>query len=298
MRPDSWTIKELLKVTTDYLKQKQIDSPRLTSEVLLSHLLNMNRVTLYLNLDKPLNESEVSGYRELIKRRLRREPLQYITGIQEFWSMDFVVGPQVLIPRPESELLIEQAIERLRPMVLQGRSLRILDIGTGCGALATVLAKEIQRSQIWATDISPQAINIAHINAKRHGVLEKIEFIQGDLWEPLKGRDMVFDLIISNPPYVSAEEYEDLPPEVLAYEPRLALDGREGGLYFIRKIIEGSPEFLDPGGWLLLETAPNQTDKALELIEHIGAFEEKERIKDYSHCYRVVCAQLGFLGGP
>jgi len=292
MRPKSWTIKGLIKVTTDFLKEKQIESPRLTAEVLLSHLLNINRVTLYLTLDQPLNESEISGYRELIKRRLRREPLQYITGIQEFWSLDFIVDPQVLIPRPESELLVEQAIERLKPAAVQGdHSPRILDLGTGCGALATVLAKEIPRSQIWATDVSRTAIDIARINAEKHGVSRKIEYIQGDLWQPLRDKDITFDLIVSNPPYVSAEEYEDLPPEVRSYEPRLALDGREGGFYFIREIIERSPDFLNPGGWLLLEMAPNQTDRALELLECIDTFDKKMRIKDYSHRYRVVCAQ-------
>lgn len=293
MRPKSWTIKKLIKVTADFLKEKQIESPRLTAEALLSHLLNINRVTLYLNLDQPLNESEISGYRELIKRRLRREPLQYITGIQEFWSMDFIVNPQVLIPRPESELLVEQAIERLKTdAVEENHSPRILDLGTGCGALATVLAKEIPRSQIWATDVSQTAIDIARINAEKHGVSEKIEYILGDLWQPLRDKDITFDLIVSNPPYVSAEEYEDLPPEVRSYEPRLALDGREGGFYFIKEIIEGSPDFLNPEGWLLLEMAPNQTNKALELLERIDTFDSKMRIKDYSHHYRVVCAQF------
>jgi release factor glutamine methyltransferase len=292
MRPKSWTIKELIKVTTGFLKEKQIDSPRLTAEALLSHMLNINRVTLYLNLDQPLNESEVSGYRALIKRRLRREPLQYIIGIQEFWSLDFIVGPQVLIPRPESELLVEQAIERLKSIDVQGdHSPRILDLGTGCGALATVLAKEIPNSQIWATDVSLAAIDIARINAEKHGVSEKIEYTQGDLWQPLEGKGATFDLIVSNPPYVSTEEYKALPPEVRSYEPRLALDGREGGFYFIREIIERSPDFLNSGGWLLLEMAPGQTARALELLECIDTFGKKMRIKDYSHRYRVVCAQ-------
>jgi release factor glutamine methyltransferase len=207
--------------------------------------------------------------------------------------MDFVVDPQVLIPRPESELLIEQAIERFKSIaVSEDHPIRILDLGTGCGALATALAKEIRISQIWATDISPGAIRIAHLNAKRHIVSERIEFLLGDLWQPLAGKNITFDLIVSNPPYVSTEEYDNLPPEVRSYEPRLALDGLEGGFYYIRKVIEGSPDFLNPGGWLLLEMAPDQTDRALEMIGHIQAFEEKTRVKDYSHRYRVVCAQL------
>ena len=158
--------------------------------------------------------------------------------------------------------------------------------------MATALAKEITRSQIWATDVSPGAIDIARLNAERHGVSQQIEFIQGNLWQPLKDKDITFDLIVSNPPYVSTKEYEDLPPEISRYEPRLALDGREDGLHFIRKIIGGSPDFLNSGGWLLLEMAPNQTDSALELLGNIDAFKEKTRIKDYSHRYRVVSAQL------
>jgi len=293
MKPNSWTIKELLKVTTDYLKKNQIESPRLTAEVLLSHQLHIDRITLYLNLDQPLNETEISGYRDLIRRRLRREPLQYITGIQEFWSMDFIVNPQVLIPRPETELLVEQAIQRLRSIVVRdGHPIRILDLGSGCGVLATVLAKEIQGSQIWATDISPGAINIARMNAEKHGLSGRIRFILGDLWQPLLGREITFDLILSNPPYVTTEEYEALAPEIRQYEPRIALDGREDGLYFVRKVIERSPDFLKPGGWLMLEMAPHQTDKALEFIGSIQAFGEKTKIKDYSHKYRVVLAQL------
>ena len=237
MRQKSWTIKELLLVTADYLKKKDIDSPRLTSEILLAHQLDIDRVTLYLNFDQPLTEKELSGYRTLIKRRIKHEPLQYITGTQEFWSLDFVVNSQVLIPRPETELLVELAIERLKALPDLGNHLpNIVDLGTGCGAIAISLAKEIGKTKIWATDISLAAIDIARINAEKHGVSEKIEYTQGDLWQPLEGKGATFDLIVSNPPYVSSEEYEDLPPEVRSYEPRLALDGGEGGFYFIREI--------------------------------------------------------------
>lgn len=288
----SWTIGELLKVTAGYLKDKQIENPRLTSEVLLSHQLNISRIAIYLNLDQPLNDSEISGYRELVRRRLLREPVQYITGLQEFWSLEFKVDPKVLIPRPESEILIEEAIALFETTSdHEDQTHKILDMGTGCGALAIALAKEIRNSQIWATDLSQGAVNIARQNAEKHGVLDKIEFSQGNLWQPLMDEGATFNLIVSNPPYVKAEEYNHLPPEVRDHEPRIALDGGKGGVYYIQKIIEGSPDFLDPGGWLLLEMSPDQTSRALKMLASTDAFENMSQIKDYSHRYRAVCAQ-------
>ena len=292
MSPKTWAIKNLLKVTTDYLKEKQIENPRLTAEVLLAHQLNIDRVSLYINFDQPLNESEISGYRSLIKRRLQREPLQYITGAQEFWSLDFIVNPQVLIPRPESELLVELAINQLKPPnAFENHPPKILDLGTGCGALAISLAKEVQEAKIWATDISSGALKLANLNAKKHGVADRIKFKHGDLWNPLINQDITFDIIISNPPYIACEEYNDLPPEVRDYEPRSALDGKEGGMYYIEKILKGGLHFLNTGGLILLEMAPDQTNEALSLIGQIKGYGESSRIKDYSHRYRVVMAQ-------
>ena len=287
--PESWTIKDLLRVSTDYLQEKQIDSPRLTAEVLLAFQLEMNRVALYLNLDQPLNEPEVSGYRELIRRRIQREPLQYITGVQEFWSLDFEVDPRVLIPRPETELLVEQAMAIHETRSAQGAGIdTILDLGTGSGALAITLAKEIPDARIWATDISGGAIDLATRNAEKHEVLDRIEFIPGDLWQPLTDMGMAFDLIVSNPPYVSDEEYRNLSPEVHDHEPRISLYANEYGLYYIRKIIEGCEAFLNPGGWLLMEMSPGQTEEALERISSMDTLEKGSRIQDYSQRYRVV----------
>jgi release factor glutamine methyltransferase len=292
MRHKSWIIKDLLKVTADYLKEKEIDSPRLTAEILLSHQLNTDRVNLYLNFDQPLTEKEISGYRSLIKRRLRHEPIQYITGSQEFWSLDFMVDPQVIIPRPESELLVEQAINRVGAnFAPQNQSPKILDLGTGSGALAISVAKEVPQARFWATDLSAAALSLARSNAEKHGVSERIQFMRGDLWDPIINLDITFDIIISNPPYITSEEYNDLAPEVRDYEPRLALDGHEGGMYFIEKIIRGGLDYLSPGGWLIMEMSPDQTEKALLLIEQINGYGEKTRIKDYSHIYRVIMAQ-------
>ncbi|MBW2615324.1 MAG: peptide chain release factor N(5)-glutamine methyltransferase [Deltaproteobacteria bacterium] len=292
MTPQTWTIKSLLGVSTDYLKKKQIDSPRLTAEILLAHQLKSDRVNLYLNLDQPLTEKEVSGYRALIRRRLGREPLQYITGIQEFWSVDFMVDARALIPRPETELLVEQAVRLLKPAAeSENQEPKILDLGTGCGTLAVSLAKEVPNGQIWATDKSQDALELARLNAERHGVSDRIEFKEGDLWEPLMNLGIKFDIILSNPPYVASEEYNDLPPEVRDYEPRSALDGGDGGTYYIERIITEAPDFMKPKAWIILEMAPDQTEKALHLLEKTEGYADSARIRDYSRLYRIVMAQ-------
>lgn len=287
-----WTAKGLLEVASDYLKEKGIDNPRLDAEVLLAHGLGLDRVGLYLDLDRPLTQKEVSGYRSLIKRRVLREPLQYITGVQEFWSLEFAVSPKALIPRPETELLVEQALARIRATEVSPiKGPNILELGTGCGAVAISLAKELAEAHLWATDISAGALELARLNAKRHGVSGRIQFRQGDLWEGLKGHDITFDIILSNPPYVASEHYHELPPEVRNYEPRQALDGGEGGMHYIEKIINGAVAYLRQGGWLILEMAPDQTEEALRLLDRNRGYGGHDRIEDYSHRYRLVVAR-------
>lgn len=288
----SWTIKELLKVTIDYLEKKEIESPRLSAEILLAHQLNIDRVKLYLRFDQPLHDKEVAGYRSLIKRRLRREPIQYITGVQEFWSLDFTVGPQVMVPRPETELLVEHAVALCREnRPAQGPCARILDLGTGCGALAVAIARELEEVAVWASDISQEALDVARGNAKRHGVEERIQFVLSDLWQGLSNQELTFDIIVSNPPYIRSEAIDTLPPEVRDYEPRQALDGGEQGMVYIGNIIQEAPKYLTPGGWILLEMDPEQTTKALGLVESNNNYGKTARLKDYSHYYRVVMAQ-------
>jgi release factor glutamine methyltransferase len=292
MGPNNWTIKDLLRVSTEYLKNKHFPSPRLDAELLLAHQLKLDRVSLYLRYDQPLNESEVSGFRSLIRRRLKHEPLQYITGVQEFWSLDFMVNPYVLIPRPESEVLVEEAIALIRGGFLpQNSGPKILDLGCGSGALAVSLATELSDVKIWATDISEEALGLARQNADRHEVLERIQFRRGNLWQALTEEDGLFDIIVSNPPYVAIEEYDDLPPEVRDYEPRHALDGRDKGLFYIEKIIREGPDYLEPGGWIILEMSPSQIEWSFGLFEQIGIYSALKRIKDYSHSYRMLAAQ-------
>ena len=292
MGPKNWTIKDLLETTTEYLKKKDIDSPRLSAEILLAHQLKIKRVNLYLNFDQPLNDDEIAGYRSLIRRRLNREPIQYITGIQEFWSMAFKVGPQVLIPRPESELLVEQALSLYKERRLPGTHIpRILDLGTGCGAIAISIAREIEEAFILASDISKEAVHLAMLNSRKHGVGGRIQFIVGDLFEPFVYQNLTFDIILSNPPYIASEDFDSLSPEVRDHEPRLALNGHVQGMFFIERVIMKGADYLHPGGWILVEMDPAQTTKALKLIEESGHYGEKKCIKDYSHHDRVVMAQ-------
>ena len=290
---DRWTIKAILEKAADYLKEKgDIANPRLDAELLLAHVLKATRMGLYLRFDQPLHENEVAGYRSLIQRRARHEPIQYITRVQEFWSLEFSVDPRVLIPRPESELLVETALSLIstdartsdRPSIL-------LDLGTGSGALAVSLAKELKDALIWATDQSAAALEVARLNAEKHGVAEGIRFRSGDLRAPIQREKAPFDVIVSNPPDVATEDYDTLPPEVRDHEPKLALDGHEKGMRTIREIIKTAPLYLTHGGWLLVEMAPDQTEEALNLISETGQYVRGDRKKDYTHRFRVILAQ-------
>jgi release factor glutamine methyltransferase len=293
MMADRWTIKTILQKAAEYLKERGgIPNPRLDSELLLAHLLKTTRMGLYLRFDQPLHEREVAGYRSLIQRRARREPLQYITGVQEFWSLEFSVDPRVLIPRPESELLVETALSLVRDKACSpGRAPMLLDLGTGSGALAVSLAKELKDALIWATDRSKAALEVARLNAEKHGVAERIHFRCGDLWAALEGEEIAFDVIVSNPPYVATEDYDTLPSEIRDHEPRLALDGDEKGMGTVREIIKSAPPYLSREGWLVVEMAPDQTGDALSLMAETGQYVSSERKKDYTRRFRVVLAQ-------
>jgi release factor glutamine methyltransferase len=292
MAPKKWAVREILNVSSRFLRDKGIEGPRLCAEVLLAHELKKSRVDLYLAFDQPLSNKEIVQYRSLIKRRLRREPLQYITGHQEFWSIDFRISPAVLIPRTETELLVEEAIKLWERRLLPNNiNPTILDLGTGSGAIAIALAKEIEGAILWASDISFEAIAVARTNAQRHNLERRIRFCQGDLWQPFSDSSTTFDIIISNPPYIRNDAFKSLPPEVRLYEPRVALDGHENGMYFIQRIIEEGATYLEPGGWLLIEMDPDQTEKALALIDSTHSFSFRERLADYQKRYRMVKAQ-------
>lgn len=291
MTEKTWAIKELLDVTIAYLEEKKIPDPRASAEILLAHQLKIDRLRLYLEYDRPLNRPEVDGYRALIRRRLLREPVQYITGRQEFWSMEFAVGPQVLIPRPETELIIEQLIQTIgteKNENVDYPPFHVLDLGTGSGAIALAVASEFSHASIWASDISQGAINQAVLNAKRHGLEGRIHFLVGDLFEPVKPLNLSFDFILTNPPYIASEDFDSLPPEIRNFEPRIALEGHQEGMFYIKKIIQEAAVFLKKEGRLLIEMDPRQVPEALKSIPEKSDLKRKQVVKDYHQLDRMV----------
>ncbi|MCA9524276.1 MAG: peptide chain release factor N(5)-glutamine methyltransferase [Myxococcales bacterium] len=275
--PRQWTIRDVLEWTRGHFGQKGIESARLDAELLLAHTLRKDRVQLYIDYDKPLHDDELTRYRELVKRRAQRTPVAYLTGERDFWSLSFRVDPRVLIPRPETEVLIEVALERVDRR--QTPTMRVLDVGTGSGILATVLAKELGASVV-AVDISADALEVARQNAERHGVAERIELRQGSL-VPTDGGP--FDLIVSNPPYIPRADLATLMPEVSRFEPTLALDGGDDGLELIGALIVGAAQRLSVDGLLIFEFGGREQVPAIEaLVATTVGLELLEIRKDYA----------------
>jgi release factor glutamine methyltransferase len=286
------TVLETLNRTTNTLKDHQIENPRLNAELFLARSLHFSREELYRNLHSPFKESEKGTLREMIRRRIAGEPLQYIIGHQEFWSIDFEVDPRVLIPRPETELLVEQTLLILRQYPTP-RIPYVLELGTGSGAVVIALAKEVKDIFLVATDISKEALKLAKNNAESAGVQHQIRFVNGNLFGPLRASHTkkTFDLILSNPPYIIRHKIRTLAKEVRDYEPIIALDGGGDGMAFYRRIIPEAPFYLREGGWLLLEVALGQSQWVSEMIEEGGHFFKPETISDLSGIERVVKAQ-------
>jgi release factor glutamine methyltransferase len=275
---ETWTVLKVLQWTADYLRDKGVDNGRLDAELMLAEVLDLDRVGLYLNYDRPLNAAELSACRQMVGRRSRREPLQYILGRAEFWSLPFSVDPSVLIPRPDTEILVEEALARVAP---EGR---ILDVGTGSGAIAVSLAHELPGARVVAIDTSAAALRVAEENAERNGVVGRIEFYQVDLARLPSGP---FDLIVANPPYIPKADIAGLMPEVRDFEPVSALAGGEDGLDCYRLLAGQANDCLLPGGWLLVEVGVGQAAAVRELFDHAGLAENYCR-DDYGGIARVV----------
>jgi len=281
-----WTILDLVKWTTSYFHSYQIDSPRLTVELLLAHVLGIERIDLYVRFDQPLTEDELAAFKILIKRRLRREPLAYILGRKDFWDKTFVVDQRVLIPRPETEVLLEAALSRI-PGDAAGSRKTILELGTGSGALVVSLAAHRPGHLYYASDASLDALDLARQNARFHEAADRIHFFAGTWLEPVSGR-IAADLLISNPPYVVADEIARLAPEISTYEPAFALDGGSDGLSAIQRIIESAPACMKPGASLLLEIGDGQAERIQGILEQSPRLDWNRTIMDYAGCERVV----------
>lgn len=287
LRPPEWTIIKLVQWATAYFNDHDIDSPRATAEILLAHALNVRRIDLYLRYDQPLIPAELEHFKSLIKRRLNREPVAYILGSKEFWSMDLRVTRDVLIPRPETECLVEKSLEWLAEES-KPESKHILELGTGCGAVILALARENPRHSYWATDISINAVRVARQNAKQNGLDGKVHFINGDWFAPLRSKPGVFDLIVSNPPYIKSGDLTRLQPEIHAFEPLLALDGAADGLHCLRHIIQSAHLFLKPRGVIILEIGHDQKALLKQMIAERGQYEEINFFQDYSGYDRIL----------
>ena len=271
----------ILQKAGEFLHEKGSLSPRLDAEVLLADVLGMQRIELYANYDRPLVKKELDAYRQVIARRGKLEPVAYITGKKEFYSREFSVNSQELIPRPDTELLVEKVLGYLESFTIPNPD--ILDLCTGSGAIGITLALEVEGASVTATDISPGALSVARENAE--GLAVKVDFIEGDLYANLTKK---FDVIVANPPYIASKEWETLEPNVKLYEPQLALVGGEDGLAFYRRIIEESPKYLKDAGAMFLEIGETQAAEVAKIAENVGVFAKAMVAKDLAGKNRVV----------
>lgn len=291
MSSETWTIRKVLTWTSQHFEKRQVDSPRLTAEVLLCHVLKTGRVRLYVDLDRPLSKEELATFRALIERRMAGEPTQYLTGVKEFYNRPFKVDARVLIPRPETELLVEASLHAL-PKDAPGRA---LDVCTGSGCIAISLAAERPLASVLATDLSPDACALARENAEALGVGARVTVSQGDLFATVP-EDARFQLVVSNPPYIASWEIPGLSAEVRR-EPHLALDGGQDGLALIRRVIEGARRYLLPGGLLAMEIGETQGNAVRELL-HAAGYEDARVEKDLERRDRLAFGTQPAATGP
>ncbi|MCC6680692.1 MAG: peptide chain release factor N(5)-glutamine methyltransferase [Phycisphaeraceae bacterium] len=287
---DTWTTRRLLAWTAEHFERKGIDSPRLSAEMLLAHVLEVDRLRLYMDPDRPASDLERAAFRELVERAARYEPVDYLVGQTSFFSMMFEVAPDVLVPRPSTETLVEHVIQHAR--ITPGfREPLTADVGTGSGIIAVTLAKHIEGSSAFASDISEAALAVAKKNAERHKVADRIEFAPGNLLEPVleryKGR---VRYLCSNPPYIPDDEWAKVEPNVKDYEPTLALRGGIDGLDYIRPLIAGAVQVLDTPGQLVLEIAAVNAEKVVKLAEEAG-LQGAHVLADHEALPRVLVAE-------
>lgn len=277
---------EYLTRSTQYMERHGIESPRLNAELLLGHMLDMERIELYTNFDRPLSEPEADRYREMVLKRANGYPLQYLTGKAGFRKIEVELLPGVFIPRPETEVLVEKALEIMGPGEID-----VLDLCTGCGNIAVSVAVEYRSAKVCAVDIEPLALELCGRNARRNGVGDRVRTLPGDLFGGLgDGRGYEFDVVVSNPPYIPTEEIRSLQREVRDYEPVESIHGGPDGLEIAKRIIEGAPSYMGERGWLLLEIGEGQAQTVVRMLR--GGWSEIEVFEDLAGFERVVRARL------
>jgi release factor glutamine methyltransferase len=287
MTSEVWTIGRVLGWATDDFKKRSNSSPRLDAELLLTHVLGVDRVKLVIESERRLNDAELARYRALIQRRRRGEPIAYILGRREFYGLPFAVDRRALVPRPDTETLVEVALERTRARSMYGRA---LDLCTGSGCVAVAFSRARPTWRITASDVSPEAAGLARENVLRHGVAFSLRVVEGNLFAPLHGER--YELITANPPYVPSAELAELAPDIRDFEPRLALDGGNDGLDVVRAVVAGAGSHLEPSGILAVEIGHDQAARVSELFER-ASFREISVRRDYGGRDRVVSGRLG-----
>ena len=287
MNDKIWTIGRILKWTEQYFKDKGIESPRLDAEVLLAHVLEKQRIYLYVHFDEPLQPAELAAYREMIKQRVLRVPVAQILGEKEFMGLTFKVTADTLVPRPDTEILVQAAVDRLRAMAGE-EPLRFADIGTGSGAICLSVLHYLSDTVADTVDISPAARAVAEENAASLGLADRVTFHTGDLLQPLSG--ISFVAILSNPPYIPEADIAKLAPEVRLKEPHTALSGGPDGLDFYRRLAKEAPAMLVPGGFMAFEVGIHQAEPVAALAKANPLIARTEILPDYAGIDRVVVA--------
>lgn len=290
--PEQWTIRKLITWASEYLEGHGVESPRLSAELILGRVLELERLQLYLRFDQPLSPEELAAFKELLIRRRAHEPVAYILGRREFYGLEILVGPGVLVPRPETEHLVEEGLKALQGV----DNPRILDLCTGSGCVALALAHEKPGAMVLGVDISKQALAFARKSADALELSQRVTWLNGELYDPVAAAGGFFDLITANPPYVRENEWQGLSPEVRDYEPRQALVSGPGGLELVSQIIAGSRAYLQPFGALLMEVGAGQAAAALKIASRAGIFEQVRAVKDLAGIERVLVCQRGDYG--
>lgn len=290
----TWTVRRLLEWTTPFFTRKNVDSPRLAAELLLSHVLNQPRIKLYTDYERPLTEKELTTYRDLVRRAGEHEPVAYLTGKAHFFNLELEVNRDVLIPRPDTETLVENVLQLVRNQPGL-ESPRVLDLCTGSGCIALAIAHHLKTATVTAVDLSPGAVAVAQRNAEKLGLSERVKIEEGDLYEPLsKMTDRPpFHLIVANPPYIATGQIEKLDRNVREYEPMIALDGGLDGLALLRRILAGAPERLLPEGHLFVEIAFDQAAQAAAVAAQQPGLTGARILKDHAGNDRVLTARRG-----